>query len=304
MLNDDLIAYVDLKRTAGFVFKDQAILLRSFVAFATTRGDTVVRTATVLEWAAIAPSPQQRRKRLLTVRRFALAMHAENFAYEVPAADAIGRARFERRTPYIYTHDEITKLVQAAAKLQPQGSIKPVMYATLFGLLAATGLRVSEALSLRCEDITDDGMIIRKTKFKKNRLVPLHETTRKAIDAYLATRRRHNVLNDSLFVSLSGHTLSYRAIGYTFRKLISSIELRRNPSQPIPHIHDLRHTFAVRSLEQCGHDRNDIARHIVALSTYLGHTGVTNTYWYLQATPILMQQIAESAEAIYQGDRT
>lgn len=304
MLNDELIAYVDLKRTAGFKFKDQAVLLKSFVAFATTLGDMAVRTETVLEWAAIAPSPQQRRKRLLTVRSFALAIHAENLACEVPAADALGRARFERRTPYIYTYDEITRLVQAADKLQPQGSIKPVMYAALFGLLAATGLRVSEALSLQCDDITEDGMIIRKTKFKKSRLVPLHETTQKAIDAYLETRRRHKVPNDSLFISLSGHTLSYRAVGYTFRKLISSIELRGKPGQPVPRIHDLRHTFAVRSLEQCGHDRNDIARHIVALSTYLGHTGVTNTYWYLQATPILMQQIAEAAETMHQGDRT
>jgi integrase len=164
MLSEDLNRYIDLHRGLGFKFRSQAILLRGFLCEAQTNGDTLVRTETVLAWAAQAPSPPQRRLRLLTVRRFALMMHAEDPGHEVPAADALGRARRERRAPYIYAPGEIVRLVRAAMEMAPQGTIVPLMYATLFGLLAATGLRVSEALALRCDDITADGLIVRQTR--------------------------------------------------------------------------------------------------------------------------------------------
>jgi integrase len=301
MLSQDLTRYVDLHRSLGFKFRIQHSLLRNFVAFAEAQGDELVRVDRVLAWAAQAPSPPQRRNRLLTVRRFALAMQAEDARHEVPAADALGHGRFERRMPQIYRPDEIARLMQAAAQLQPAGSIRPLMYSTLFGLLAATGMRISEALALRLEDITADGLIIRQTKFQKSRLLPLHETTRRALDKYLSARARLGTLDGALLVSTTGKALSYNTVMAVFLRLARSIGLRGGPGRPGPRIHDLRHTFAVRSLEQCRHDREAVARHIVALSTYLGHAHVTDTYWYLHATPIMMGQIAEAGEALHRG---
>ena len=228
-------------------------------------------------------------------------MQAEDSRHEVPAANALGHGTFDRRTPHIYRPDEIAKLMQAAARLKPASSIRPVMYSTLLGLLAATGMRISEALALRLDDVTADGLIIRQTKFQKSRLLPLHETTQRALDKYLAVRIRLGTLDHALLVSTPGKAPSYPTVVARLFAVARSIGLRGNPGQPGPRIHDLRHTFAVRSLEQCPRDREAVARHVVALSTYLGHAHVTDTYWYLHATPILMGQIAEAGEALHRG---
>jgi integrase len=301
MLSQDLTRYVDLHHILGFRFRVQHSLLRNFVTFAEAQGDEFVGVDRVLEWAARAPSPPQRRNRLLTVRRFALAMQAEDARHEVPAADALGHGSFERRTPHIYRPDEIARLMRAAGQLQPAGSIRPLMYSTLFGLLATTGMRISEALALQLDDVTADGLIIRQTKFQKSRLLPLHDTTQWALDDYLSVRVRLGTLDSALLVSITGKAPSYHTVVAVFLQLARSIGLRGEPGQPGPRIHDLRHTFAVRSLEQCRHDREAVARHVVALSTYLGHAHVTDTYWYLHATPTLMVQIAEAGEALHRG---
>ena len=301
MLSQDLTRYVDLQRSLGFRFRIQHSLLRNFVTFAEAHGDEFIRVDRVLDWAARAPSPPQRRNRLLTVRRFTLALQAEDARHEAPAAGALGHGRFERRTPHIYRPGEVAALMQAAAQLQPAELIRPLMYATLFGLLAATGMRISEALALRLEDVTTDGLIIRQTKFQKSRLLPLRETTRRALDEYLSARMRLGTLDGALLVSITGKAPSYHTVVAVFLRLARSIGLRGKPGRPGPRIYDLRHTFAVRSLEQCRHDRETVARHVVALSTYLGHAHVTDTYWYLHATPILMGQIAEAGEALHRG---
>ena len=301
MLNQAMEQYVELYQAVGFKFDEQHRVLRSFVAFAEAAGDEFIRTNRVFEWARLTPSARRRRTLLLTVRRFALTLRAEDIRHEVPAADAFGRASVERRSPHIYTADEINRLMRAAGEMPPQGSFIPMMYETLFGLLAATGLRISEVLALQCKDITEDGLVIRKSKNRKSRLVPLHEMTRRAIDAYLSVRNRKASCDDHLFIGASGRVLQYNAVHDVFRSLIQSIGLRDATGQRSPRIHDLRHTFAVRSLEQCGHDRNTVARHIVALSTYLGHARVTDTYWYLEATPVVMRQIADASESVYRG---
>lgn len=298
MLSDDLARHVALHYAVGFKFRAQRILLANFVAFAEPQGDRFIRAARVLDWAVAAPSPEQRRNRLLCVRRFALALHAEDIRHEVPAADALGRGLFRRKLPYIYTKDEIQRLMAAAAALPPAGTIRPLTYAMLFGVLAVTGMRISEVLALRLVDITDDGLIIAKTKFKKSRLIPLHPTTRRALDEYLSLRLRVTTLSDALLIVNTRAAPSYETAARVFRELSRDIGIRRGPGQPQPRIHDLRHSFAVRSLERCPCDRDAVSRHIVALSTYLGHTHVTDTYWYLQATPNLMAQIAEASEAL------
>ena len=301
MLSDDMTRFVDLNRCLGFKFRTQHGLLRSFVAFAEAHGDEFVRRDRVLDWASQAPSPPQRRNRIVMIRRFALALCAEDIRHEVPAADALGHATFRRRTPHIYTPDEIIRLLGAAAALLPAGSIRPLTYTTLFGLLAATGMRISEALAVRLDDITADGLVIRQTKFQKSRLLPLHNTTSRALNQYLSMRVQLRATADTLFVSATGNVLSYNTVQATFVRLARSVGLRGERGQRGPRIHDLRHTFAVRSLEQCSHDANAVARHIVALTTYLGHAHVTDTYWYLQATPILMAQIAAVSETVHRG---
>jgi integrase len=302
MMSRDLARYVDQQRSLGFKFRVQHILLRGYVAFAEEHGDRHIKSARVLAWATRAPSPEQRRNRLLTVRRFALAMHAENPRHQVPAADALGHAVAKRRSPYIYDADKIARLLRAAAALQPVGSIRPTMYATHVGLLAATGMRIAEALALQLDVVTEDGLVIRETKFQKSRLLPLHTTARQALDGYLVARRSlTTTLDHALFVSVAGGALPYNTVRGIFLQLLDRTNLRGAHLGRDPRIHDLRHTFAVRSLEQCRHDRAAVFRHLVALSTYLGHAHVTDTYWYLQATPVLMGQIAEAGEALLQG---
>jgi integrase len=302
MLSDDLARHVALHDALGFKFRTQRLLLRNFVNFAELRGDRFIGTARVLAWAVQAPSPEQRRNRLLNVRRFAIAMHVEDARHEVPAADALGRGLFKRKLPYIYTSDEIQRLMAAAALLLPAGTIRPLTYAMLFGLLAATGMRISEALALRLGDVTEDGLIVAKTKFKKSRLIPLHPTARKALNDYLSFRLRLATCSDALLIANTGAPPSYETAASLFRQVSRQIGLRGEPGQPGPRIHDLRHSFAVRSLERCPCDRDAVSRHILALSTYLGHAHVTDTYWYLQATPVLMAQIAEAGEALQRGD--
>lgn len=192
--------------------------------------------------------------------------------------------------PYIYSADEIARLLRAAAALRPVRSIRPTIYVTLFGLLAATGMRIAEALALRIDDVTADGLVVRETKFQKSRLLPLHATARLALDRYLVARRSLTTTDRALFVSVAGQSLPYNTVRRIFLQLLDSTNLRGAYAGRDPRIHDLRHTFAVRSLEQCRYDRAAVARHIVALSTYLGHAHVTDTYWYLQATPTLMGQ--------------
>ena len=171
----------------------------------------------------------------------------------------------------------------------------------MFGLIAATGLRISEALAIRLSDVTDDGLTIVQTKFKKSRLLPLHPTTRLALDGYIARRLKAQSLSDALFITHHGTPPAYPTVKNVFLQIARSIGLHGTPGSRRARIHDLRHTFAVRSLERCAHDAEAVARHITALSTYLGHAHVTDTYWYLQATPELMAHMADAGEALHRG---
>jgi integrase len=301
MMRKELARYIGLKRSLGFQFRCQHGLLKGFVAFAAERGDRYVKTTRVLQWAALAPSPTQRRRRLLTVRRFALAMHAENARHQIPAADALGSADLRRRLPYIYSTKEIARLIKAASVLASAGTIRSVIYPTLIGLIASTGMRISEALALEVDDIIADGLLVRETKFRKNRLLPLHATTRRALDKYITVRKKLGVVDRALFPSATGKPLHPRTVHGVFQQLLKRTGLKGANAGRDPRIHDLRHTFAVRSLERCRHDAGEVARHMVALSTYLGHAQMIHTYWYLQATPVLMDQIAKANEALLLG---
>jgi integrase len=299
-MKGEVARYIELHRAMGYQYRVQAYMLESFAAFVDSRDQPSIRTQTVLDWAALAPSLRQRRDRLLTVRRFALSLHAENASHEVPPADVFGRARSKRKC-HIFTPEEIKRLLHAASQLAPRGSIRPATYTALFSLIAATGLRISEALKLQLADMTDDGLLIRATKFQKNRLVPVHESTRQGLQPYLAIRKGTKTASSTIFISQRGVALPYSTVITTFLGLVRSIGLREGPGVSGCRIHDLRHTFAVRSLEQCQGDRKAVARHMIALSTYLGHAHVSDTYWYLQATNTLLTDVASVCEALQQG---
>lgn len=297
MLSAIVERHIALHIATGYLFRKQSILLRDYACFAEARGEGVVRAATALEWSGKGPTAGTRHGRLEVVRRFARLMHAEDPRHEIPPHGVFGR-QAPHRTPYIYTIKEIRTLLKAASVLGPRGSLRPKMYTTMLGLIAATGLRISEAIRLRLGDITMAGLVVRETKFRKSRLVPLHPTTRRALDAHLKLRTKFAGTDDAVFLSERGTGLRYPTVISTFLALVRSVGIHPGPGQRGPRIHDLRHTFAVRSLEQCTGNSEVVARHMLALSTYLGHAHIFDTYWYLQATPRLLADVAAQSELL------
>jgi integrase/recombinase XerD len=300
VLNDDVNRYTTLRRTLGYKLVKAERHLRAFARFAAGRGETHIRTASVRAWIeTVARTPGARARRLTDLILFARFLYAEDPRHEVPRTD-VTPSRKTRPIPYIYTPDEIARILDAAGQLRHQkpNPLRRQLYVMLFGLIAATGLRVSEALALKLDDIQPDGVLhIRETKFRKSRLVPLHATVVEALERYLEVRRQRAGESDWLFPSVQHRGMCSTTVNYTFRCILRRAEIATERSQQ-PRIHDLRHTFATRVLEQCGAERGAVARHFVALSTYLGHADIRNTYWYLQATPEMMADIASAAEML------
>jgi integrase/recombinase XerD len=301
MLIDDIGRYLALRRSLGFKLEQSGKYLGSFVAFAAARGERHIRAQTAIEWAQTSTAGA-RYNRLRDIARAARFLHAEDAGHEIPPTDIFARSK-NKLIPYIFTPNDLRRLLDAAVELDRHQyyAVQQQRYAMLFGLIAATGLRVSEALDLRLGDILPDGVLhIRETKFRKSRLVPLHASVRGALDRYLALRRDFVGLVDCLFLSARGRRLSYPVVNKAFREIIRHADVAPGRMRR-PRIHDLRHTFATRVLEQCGAGRVAIARHAVALMTYMGHSDLRYTYWYLQATPELMTEIAAAAETLVGG---
>jgi integrase/recombinase XerD len=227
------------------------------------------------------------------VIRFAQHLRAEDERHEVPPA-VFGAETSTRPTPYILTEKQIQQLVTAASESRHR--LCGATYSTLFSLLACTGLRVSEAIHLRLDDITPDGLVIRRTKFRKSRLVPLHETAQAGLERYLQQRRPYAPFDDHVFVSVKGKLLSLRTVDQAFSAAVKRAGLPPGPRSLRPTPHSLRHGFTVRALETCPDGRDAVTKHMLALSTYLGHSTMASTYWYLEAVPELMRDIADRAE--------
>lgn len=300
MLIAGIDAFLALRRALGFQLKTEGSLLQNFAHWAAARGDTHVHTQTAMDWAAAARSAWARERRLRTVAAFARHARAEDPRHEVPPTGVFGH-RHVRPTPYIYGPEEVQRLLEAASRLAPTWPLRPQVFTTLFGLLASTGLRVSEALHLRVGDVTADGLLICKTKLHKTRLVPLHPTTAAALDRYLVVRRRTRTVSDHVLISPTGTQLPYGTVTKWFFRLAREIGLRQRPGTKGPRIHDLRHTFAVRALETSPASVSAVGPHIRALSTYLGHTRVADTCWYLHVTPQLMRGVADACERFLEG---
>jgi integrase/recombinase XerD len=299
-IGTDIQRYVTIKRGLGYKFADQEQMLRKYAQFAESFGDAYVSSNRMIEWASTAPSRQRSREWLQVVRHFAISMHAEDDRHEIPPRDAFGKGMRRRPRPHILAVADIERILEAALALPPTASVTPYTYHYMIGLLAATGLRVSEAVALLDADLTVDGLLIRETKFRKTRLVPIHPSTRKALEEYRVLRRRIGGADPHLFVVSTGEPPDHASVSRAFIKLARLVGVRP-PTGPGPRLHDLRHSFAVRSLERCRGDRAAINRHMLALSTYLGHACLSDTYWYLEATPVLTRQIAAAAEAFRKG---
>ncbi len=174
-LTDHVMSYVAFKRATGLSFQEPKQLLGSFAAHAEARGDAFVRVETALAWASQAAALRQKQRRLHLVCGLAVYLHAEDERHEIPHRDALGRATRHRPPPRLLSLTQIRQVMDAALELPPAGSITPVTFHHVIGLLAATGLRRSEAVGLKLEDVTPDGLQIRNAKFGRARLVPLHE---------------------------------------------------------------------------------------------------------------------------------
>ena len=302
-LTDHVISYVSFKRGAGqSSLKEPERLLRSFALHAEAQGDRFVRVETALAWATQTTSPEMSRRRLHYVCGLAAFLHAEDERHEVPHRDALSRKTRHRPPPRTLSLLQTRQLMEAALQLPPPASITPVTFHYLFGLLAATGLRRAEAVGLQLEDLTSDGLQIRHAKSGQPRLVPLHETARTALDRYLEVRLRCGASSNHLFVLACGRPVSPDHLTRTFIRLARELNLRGGPGEPGTRLHDLRHGFAMRALESAANDdRSQISRHQLALSTYLGHTSASGTYWYLEATPVLLNQVSAATERLHAG---
>lgn len=304
MLIDAIERYLTVRRAMGYKAYHLTRHLTDFGRFAHAKGERHLRAATAIEWAGYGYSREQRSRQLHEVVHLARFLKAEDPRHEIPSAEVFTGHR-TRPTPYIYTTDEVTRILDTASRLRPNviTPLRPQLYVMLFGLIAATGLRTSEALRLTFDDISAGGVLhIRQTKFNKSRLVPLHASVRSALDSYLELRRRIATTDDHLFVGRHGKMLALPAAEAVFALVLKQANIARHRARR-PRITDLRHTFATRVLEQCSNRRDAVSRHVVALSTYLGHASIKHTYWYMQATPELLADIANLAETLMTGER-
>ena len=301
MVSKIVDSYLQIRRATGCGLQAVEPLLRNFAKFADDRDQHYVVAQAAIEWAGQSQSPFQRDRRLKTVIRFARYAHAEDIRHEIPPDGVFGTQPRQRPVPFIFSVDEITRLMNVASRHHLRNTLLPHTYNTLFGLLAATGLRVSEAFNLRMDDITPDGLLIRMTKFRKTRLVPLHETTTAALEHYIAKRRLVSSPENYLFISLRGNRLCYRSVCGVFHSCLRAAGIQRQTSVPRPRLHSFRHTFIVRALENCPFEPDRINQHMLALTTYAGHSSVESTLWYLEATPHLLCGIAKAWEAFVWG---
>jgi integrase len=302
MLSEAIDTYLNVRRALGFKLDTVQGYLASYADFATSQGDMYVRAQSAIQWAELATSEASRGRRLDVLIRFARFAHADNNQHEIPPT-GIFCSRHCRRQPYIFSDDEVQRIVQQARQLGPLDSLRPYTYSTLFGLLAATGMRISEGLALRINDITPDGLLIRETKFRKSRLVCLHDSVAAVLNRYLTLRSKVVGNDDHIFVShRGGHRLHYHVAAETFSFVLDAAGINGTLGMPRPRLHDLRHRFAIKALLACPDSRCKVTQHMLALTTYMGHAHVGSTYWYLDSTPQLMNDIANACEAFLKGN--
>jgi len=302
--------YLRLRRSLGFELRSHGEMLLSFAKYLDHSGHRgPLTTEIALRWTNLPKHASRvyRAKRLSVVRCFARYLTARDGRTEVPDRRLVAKV-YLRQRPHLYSPHELEQLLAATGRLWPSHPLKWLVYRTLFGLLACTGLRVSEAFKLNAVDVDlAQGVLrIEKTKFKKSRLVPLHPTATRALRHYVQARyRQQEVCDDSpLFISSRGKRLSYHSVRRVFGELRNILGWKKgNGELPLPRIHDLRHTFACRRLLSWYRQGKNVHNLVTALSTYLGHGKVSDTYWYLTATPELLAIAGGRFERFVGGEK-
>jgi len=285
--------YIEMRRSLGFKLHDAAIGLRKFVSFLEQQNASHITVALALQWAQESSSvqPVEWARRLSFVRGFARHCSATDPRTEVPPAGLLPY-RPARVRPYLYTEEEIQQLLQAALELESLQGLAGKTYYCLLGLLSVTGLRISEALHLRFEDVdlAEGILAVRGTKFGKSRFVPIHPSTQRVLCDYAAHRAQLLAGRPapSFFIPRRGTPLEPSRVRRTFYTLSRRTGLRAPEASHGPRLHDFRHRFAVQTLIQWYRSGQDPERRLPILSTYLGHVHVSDTYWYLTSCPELM----------------
>ncbi len=301
-IHDALETYLALRRGLGSEMRGPGAHLRRFVEFLHREGTTVITTELALRWATAPAGATSATwaQRLGDVRRFAAWLSATDPLVEVPAQGLLPE-RYRRRPPYIYSDGEIERIVRQARRLSSPLRLRAHTYATLFGLLAATGLRISEALTLDRNDVDlRTGVLsVRRTKFGKSRFVPVHDSTRHALLRY--GKQRDVILkhpaSPAFLLSERGLRVTQCSARYNFAVVSRAIGLRA-PTRGGrhgrgPRLHDMRHRLAARTLVRWYREGRDVERELPKLSTYLGHVHVADTYWYIEAVPELLRLATE-----------
>ena len=301
--------YIALRQRLGYRSPSQERALRAFARHLDQAGHQgPVPLEASLDWATATSSPDPRNpaRRLIAVRGFLIHLSARDGATEVPPPGLLGPVGC-RKPPHVYSDREISDLMRAAASLGPAGGLRPRSYATLFGLIACTGLRVSEALSLTCGDVDLHGatLTVRAGKGGRARLVPLHPTALAPLRAYVAARiSRFGWPGEgaAFFRTDYSNRISYNAANSTFIILRRQLGWTAAGRTRVPRVHDLRHRMVVRRIQAWHAQDTDVDARIAALATYIGHTEVRNLYWYLSAVPELMTIIADRFEEFASHD--
>jgi integrase len=310
-LRDSLEDYLALRRALGTRLAEPGMALSAFVGFLEAEGLDHITTASAVRWARQPEwaQPATWARKLTAVRGFASWLSADDSRTEVPA-NGILVERHRRKPPHIYSPQEIRRLMWHARRLPSRTGLRARTYATVIGLLASTGLRSGEVLALDIGDV-DLGtgiLAIRDSKFGKSRLVPVSPTTGRALARYSRFRDRAAPQRgtQAFFVAERGMRLTGSAARRTFARLCAEAGLRptvRQRSGHGPRLHDIRHTFATTKLIEWYRAGLDVDREIPKLTTYLGHSEVGNTYWYIEAVPELLQLATERLSARRSGDR-
>jgi integrase len=294
--------YLALRRSLGFKLRDAGICLSKFAAFLESRGAAHISVELALEWAqqSQAAQPSTWAQRLSYVRGFAR-YHVASDPQTKPPPLGLLPFKPQRARPYLYSDEQIARLLDCALQLPASGGLRPWTYYCLLGLLSVAGLRIGEAIRLNVEDVDlQEGLLtVRGTKFGKSRLVPIHPSTRQVLAQYRARRERFlagRSASSSFFITRCGNRLDIGDIHRTFYKLSRRIGLRAATASHGPRLHDFRHRFAVQTLLRWYRSGEDVERRLPVLSTYLGHVHVADTYWYLSGCPELMGQAVARLE--------
>ena len=278
-------AYLAHRRALGFRLRSEGYLLLNFARFADRHGGNPLTNKQAITWARLPKAATRHRwaRRLEAVRRLANYLKVADPRTELPPRHLFGPSE-QPYQPFLYSAQQIARLLLAAGRLG--GKLRPCTYQTLIGLLACTGLRVSEALHLKVTevDLQQGLLLVREGKFGQTRWVPLHPTALRPLRRYNQQRQQRFPLAEHFFTSESGAALRYSSVHAVFLRLRRTIVCEGHP----PRIHDLRHTHACRVLQRWQASRQGADGRVLILSRYLGHRHIRDTYWYLHAVPELM----------------